>query len=55
MNAFASEKLSDRRCPQCGRPVRVGCYTCLRSQCQEAEYYANKERNAARKRRKARR
>lgn len=41
-----------RPCPHCGRERPLGYVTCGRSRCQEASYYANRERNAAKRRRK---
>ncbi len=38
------------RCPHCLRETRN--ITCLRSECQEAEYIANRERNAHRRKKK---
>ncbi len=46
-------------CPHCGKPlVPIGdgnAYqvTCGKSECQEAEYHANRERNAHRKGRRS--
>lgn len=46
-----AEKRSET-CPQCGRPKKAYNATCTASRCQEAEYYANRERNALARRRK---
>jgi len=48
-------RLTNRKCPHCGRPAPVGCITCTRSECQEREYVANRERNERPSRRHAHR
>lgn len=37
------------RCPHCFREKETYNVTCTRSECQEASYIANRERNAARR------
>lgn len=36
-------------CPHCGRPAPSGFITCGASECQEAEFHANQERNKKRR------
>lgn len=40
-----------RKCPHCLRETKN--VTCTRSECQEAEFIANRERNAARRKKKS--
>lgn len=39
-----------RVCPYCSRDKQAGNVTCLRSECQEANYLDNKARNAPKRR-----
>lgn len=45
---FRDECPGLRTCPHCGRDKMAYNVTCTRSECQEAEFIANKERNRKR-------
>lgn len=48
------QRRGHKRCPHCFRELSENTVTCLRSECQEAEYIANRERNATAKKRRKR-